>query len=414
MGEGDPLEILTGKKENLEIILVCRGIVASALMSRRVYRFFGFFLAENMEHDYYMKKALRLAAKGKGRTSPNPMVGAVLVKNNKIVGKGYHKKVGLSHAEIEAIRNAGEKVKGSRLYLNLEPCSHYGRTPPCSDAIIKNRIKDVIIGMKDPNPLVAGKGIRKLKKAGINVMQGIMEKECREINEPYIKYITKKIPYVTLKAASSLDGRISTKTGESRWITGNPARNHVHKIRDEVDAVMIGINTVLRDDPVLTTRLKKKKDLMNPIRIILDSRLKIPLTAKLVQLKNGQKTIVATTVNAPLRKVKALGKIGVEVLKIRERESKVDMKDLMKKLRKMEISNIMIEGGAEVNASALQSGIVDKVIFFIAPIIIGGVNATSSIMGDGISFLKDAVSIKEISIKKTGRDFMLEGYINRY
>ena len=409
-----PLETLTGKKENLESILICRGIVVPALMSRRVYRFFGFFLDENMEHDYYMKKALCLAVKGKGRTSPNPMVGAVLVKNNKIVGKGYHKKAGFSHAEIEAIRNAGKKVKGSRLYLNLEPCSHYGRTPPCSDAIIKNEIKDVIIGMKDPNSLVAGKGIRKLKKAGINVMQGIMEKECREINAPYIKYITKKIPYVTLKVAGSLDGRISTKTGESRWITGNLARNQVHKIRDEVDAVMIGINTVLRDDPVLTTRLKKKKDLMNPIRIILDSHLKIPLTAKSVQLKNGQKTIVATTAKAPLRKVKALVEMGVVVLKIRERESKVDMKDLMKKLRKMEISNIMIEGGAQVNASAMESGIVDKVIFFIAPIIIGGANATGSIMGDGISFLKDAVSVKEISIRKTGHDFMLEGYIHRY
>ena len=370
-------------------------------------------MADNMEHDYYMKEALRLAVKGKGRTSPNPMVGAVIVKNNKIIGKGYHKKAGFPHAEIEAIRDAGEKAKGSRLYVNLEPCSHYGRTPPCSEAIIKSGIKDVIIGMKDPNPLVAGKGIRKLKKAGINIVHGIMGKECRAINEPYIKYIAKKLPYVTLKVAGSLDGKISTKTGESRWITGDQARNYVHKIRDEVDAVMVGINTVLRDDPMLTTRLKKK-DLRHPVRIILDSRLKIPLTAKSVQLKNGQKTIVATTAKASLRKKKILEKMGVGVLLIKEKESKVDMMDLMKKLGKMEISNIMIEGGAEVNASALQSGIVDKVIFFIAPIIIGGANATSSIMGNGISLLKDAVSIKEAKIKKLGRDFMLEGYIQRY
>ena len=371
-------------------------------------------MAENMEHEYYMKEALRLAVKGKGRTSPNPMVGALLVKNNKILGKGYHKKAGFPHGEIEAIEDAKEKAKGSRLYVNLEPCSHYGRTPPCSEKIIKTGIKEVIIGMKDPNPLVAGKGIRKLKSAGINVIQGIMEKECRKINEPFIKFITEKTPYVILKAASSMDGKISTKTGESRWITGNEARNHVHKIRDEVDAVMVGINTVLRDDPALTTRLKKKKDSMSPIRIILDSSLKIPLTAKLVQFKNGQKTIVATTRKSHIRKVKTLEKMGVVVIRIKEKNSKVDMNDLMKKLGKMEISNIMIEGGAEVNASALQSGVVDRVIFFIAPIIIGGARATSSIMGNGISLLKDAVSIKETRIKKLGRDFMLEGYIKRY
>lgn len=367
-----------------------------------------------MEHSYYMKKALRLAVKGKGRTSPNPIVGAVLINDDKMVGKGYHKKAGLPHAEIEAIRSAGEKTNGSRLYVNLEPCSHYGKSGPCAEAIIESGINEVIIGMKDPNPLVAGKGIRKLKKAGINVIQGIMEKDCRKINEPFIKYITTKLPYITMKVASSLDGKISTITGESRWITGDQARNHVHKIRDEVDAIIVGINTVLRDNPMLTTRLKTKKDLMNPIRIILDSRLKIPLTAKSIQLKNGQKTIIATTTKAPLRKVKILEKMGIVVLTIKEKETKVDMNELMKKLGKMEISNIMIEGGAEVNASALQSGIVDKVIFFIAPIIIGGANATSSIMGNGIRFLKDAIPIKETRIKKIGHDFMLEGYIQRY
>ena len=367
-----------------------------------------------MVHEYYMKKALRLAIRGKGRTSPNPMVGALLVKGNKVVGKGYHKKTGCPHAEIEAIQSAGEKAKGSRLYVNLEPCSHYGRTPPCSEAIIKSGIKEVVIGMRDPNPLVAGKGIRQLKQTGIHVKQGIMGNDCRRINEPFIKFITEKRPYVTLKAASSLDGKISTKTGESRWITGSLSRIYVHKIRNEVDAVMVGINTVLRDDPMLTTRLKKKKNLMNPVRVILDSRLKIPLTAKSVQLKNGQKTIVATTTKASLKKVKILEKMGVVVLLTKEKESKVNMNDLMKKLGEMEISHIMIEGGAEVNASALQSGIVDRVIFFIAPIIIGGANATSSIMGKGISLLKDAVSIKESRIKKLGHDFIFEGYIKQY
>ncbi len=361
-----------------------------------------------------MKKALQLAVKAKGRTNPNPMVGALLVNNNKVVGKGFHKKSGFPHAEIEAIRAAGKKAKGSKLYVTLEPCSHYGKTPPCSDAILKTGIKEVIIGMKDPNPLVAGKGIKKLKKAGIKVTQDVMKNECREINEPFIKYITTKLPYVTLKVASSLDGKISTITGESRWITGSQARKFVHEARNETDAVMVGINTVLKDDPSLTTRLKGKKDLKHPVKIILDSRLKIPLKAKSVQTNNGQKTIIATTSMASSKKIDLLKKMGVTVLKTRKKNSKVDINDLMIKLGKMEISNLMIEGGAEVNASALQAGTVDKVIFFIAPIIIGGAKATSSIMGSGIKFLKDAIPIKETRVKKLGPDLMVEGYINRY
>lgn len=361
-----------------------------------------------------MKKCLRLAVKGKGKTAPNPMVGALLVHENKIIGKGYHKKAGLPHAEIEAILSTGTKAGGSRLYVNLEPCSHFGRTPPCSEAIIKGGIKEVVIGMIDPNPLVAGRGIKKLKMAGIKVTHGIMEKDCRKINEPFIKYITMKLPYVTMKVASSLDGKISTITGESRWITGDQARRHVHTIRNEVDAVMVGINTVLRDDPLLTTRLNGEKDLKHPARVILDSRLKIPLKAKLIQQRNGQKTIIATTSMAQKKKITTLKNMGIVVLKIKEKNARVDMNDLIAKLGKMEISNIMIEGGAEVNASALQSGIVDKVIFFIAPIIIGGAKAASSIMGNGIRFLKDAIPIKETVVKKVGNDFMLEGYIHRY
>ncbi len=361
-----------------------------------------------------MKMALRLALKGKGRTSPNPLVGAVLVKGNKIVGKGFHEKAGLPHAEVEAIRSAPNKTKGSKLYINLEPCHHFGRTPPCSDAIINSGIKEVIIGMRDPNPLVAGKGIKKFKKAGIKLTEGIMEKECRKINEPFIKHITTNLPYVTVKVAGSLDGKISTTTGESRWITGDQARRHVHKMRNEVDAVMVGINTVLKDDPLLTTRLERKKDLKQPVKIILDSGLKIPLKAKLIRSRDGSRTIIATTAKAPQRKVKELESFGIEILKTKQKQSKVDMKDLMIQLGKMGINSVLIEGGAEVNASALQSGIVDRVIFFIAPIIIGGARATSAIMGNGIRFLKDAIPIKEASVKKIGQDFMIEGYIHRY
>ncbi len=367
-----------------------------------------------MDHNHYMKMSLRLALKGKGRTSPNPVVGAILVADNKIVGKGFHKKIGLPHAEIEAIRSAGKKASGSSLYVNLEPCMHFGRTPPCSEAIVKSGIKEVIIGMKDPNPLVSGKGIKKLKRAGIRVTTSIMEKECRKINEPFVKYITTKLPYVTLKVASSLDGKISTITGESRWITGDQARQYVHKIRNEVDAVLVGINTVLKDNPMLTTRLKKKKNLKQPLRIILDSNLRIPLSAKLIQNTDDQKTVVATTSMASHKKIKVLEDMGVGVLKIKRKQTRVDMKDLMQKLGKREISSVMIEGGAEVNASALQSGIVDKVIFFIAPLIIGGAEATSSVMGSGIKFLKDAIPIKETRVVKLGKDFMVEGYIHQY
>lgn len=367
-----------------------------------------------MDHNYYMKKCLRLAVKGKGRTAPNPMVGAILVNEYKIVGEGFHEKAGFPHAEIEAIQSAGKKAVGSRLYVNLEPCSHFGKTPPCTKEIIKSGIKEVNIGIKDPNPLVSGKGIKKLEMAGIKVMQGIMEKECREINEPFIKYITKKIPYVTMKVASSLDGKISTKTGESRWITGDKARKYVHMMRNEMDAVMVGINTILSDDPLLTTRLKKNKKTKDPIKIILDSSLKIPLKAKSIQSGNGRKTIIATTTRASEKKIKSLGDMGVIVLKIRKKDLRVDMNNLMIKLGKMGITSLMIEGGAEVNASALKSNIVDRVVFFIAPKIIGGKNATGAIMGNGIRYLKDAVSIKETSVKKLGNDFMLEGFIHRY
>ena len=249
-----------------------------------------------------MQTAIALARKGIGKTSPNPAVGAVIVKNGRIIGKGYHKKAGRAHAEINALKQAGIKAKGAEMYITLEPCNHFGRTPPCTDVIIKAGIKKVFIGMKDPNPLVAGKGVRRLRSAGMDVEVGILEDECRGINEAYIKYITTKTPFVTLKLASTLDGKIATAAGESKWITGEDARRFAHRMRREADAVMVGIGTVLKDNPELTTRLVKGKD---PIRIVVDSQLRIPVNAKVLNKKRGG-IIIATTKPVKGGRIKAL------------------------------------------------------------------------------------------------------------
>lgn len=359
----------------------------------------------------YIKRALRLAAKGLGKTSPNPMVGAVIVKNGTIVGEGYHKKAGEAHGEINALAAAGCAAKGADLYINLEPCSHFGRTPPCVEAVIKAGIKRVFIAMEDPNPQVAGQGIKRLEESGIEVRVGILEKEARRLNEVFIKYITQGVPFVTLKAATTLDGHIATKTGTSKWITGEKSRHHVHLMRSRADAILVGIRTVKKDDPSLTTRLHRGKG-KDPVRIILDEKLEISFKAKALSCESEANVIIATTQSASKDKIEKLVKLGNTVLVFDGSKGLVPFRALMKKLGDMEISSVIIEGGSLINASALKEDVVDKVAIYYAPKILGGSDSVNVIGGSGIESLSEAIAIKDMTIKKFGEDFLVEGYIN--
>ncbi len=361
-----------------------------------------------MDKSIFMQKALELAAKGKGRTSPNPMVGAVIVKGGKVIAGDYHRRSGTPHAEILALKKAGKQAKGAALFINLEPCCHTDKkTPPCTRAIIESGLKKVVIAMTDPNPKVAGKGIAELKRAGIEIETGLMENEAKRLNEAFAKFITNREPFVILKAAQSLDGKIATAGGESKWITGDKARKHVHMLRNEVDALMVGIGTVIADDPSLDCRVRGGR---NPYRIIVDSSLRIPLDAKVLK-HNDRKTIIATTKSANREKINSIIKSGNKVLTVKSRDGRVDLKSLMKELGRLEITSVMIEGGSSLNASALSSRIVDKVIFFCAPIIIGGVDAIPSVGGLSPASLKKIVKVKDLQVKQVGDDFLFEGYI---
>lgn len=356
----------------------------------------------------YMRRAIELAQKGEGYTKPNPLVGAVIVKDNKIIGEGYHQLYGGPHAEVNAFRNALEDVKGGKMYVTLEPCSHYGKTPPCALAIVENGIKEVVIGMKDPNPLVAGRGISILEEAGIKVTCGVLEEQVRELNEIFIKYITTKLPFVIMKTAMTLDGKIAAYTGDSKWITNELSRQYVHKIRNKVSAIMVGIGTVLADDPMLTTRLEDKEG-ADPIRVIVDSSGRIPLEAKVLNIDSEAKTIIAVTEKASKEKIKMIEDKGAEVLIIPEKNNKVDLKYLMKKLGERDIDSILLEGGSTLNYSALDEGIVDKVISFIAPKIIGGEKAKTPVGGEGREYMKDAIALENIKVSTFGEDVVIEG-----
>ena len=361
--------------------------------------------------DFYMHRALELARKGAGRTSPNPMVGAVVVKNGRVVGEGFHKKAGSPHAEILALKKAGKKAKGADLYVNLEPCCHHGKTPPCTEAIIAAGIRKVIVGMRDPNKLVSGKGFRQLQQSGIEVVTGILKKECGWLNEIFIKFIRTGRPFVILKTAISLDGKIATSSGESQWITGEKARQRVHEIRDRVDTIVAGAGTILKDDPLLTTRLKKKSAVKHPVRVILDNEFTVPLTAKVFNNADSERVLYATADHLPASRKNALTQKGIEILYLKEKKGGVDLKQLMRALGERELTSVLIEGGGEVNASALDAGLVDKVMVFVAPILIGGRDAPGPIGGDGMLRLADALKIKNMTLSPVGDDWLLEGYL---
>ncbi len=362
----------------------------------------------NRQDIKFMKKALSLAASVVGKTSPDPAVGALIVKNGRVISTGFHDRFKTPHAETFAIKKAGKKAKSATLYINLEPCCHFGNTPPCTDNIIKSGIKRVVASMQDPNPLVNGKGFKKLEKAGIKVVKGVLEKEARKMNEAFIKHISTGMPFVTLKTAMSLDGKTTTSSGESKWITGPVSRKYAHRLRALNDAVVVGINTVLKDDPLLTARLGRAEK--QPLRVIVDSRALIPLNSKAVQDRSAF-TLVAVTGSASRKKVRALEKAGCKILEIGSKNGRVNLKKLFAKLGKMRISSILIEGGSEIAGSAVEDGLIDKVIFFVSPKIIGGKKALPVAGGKGIASLKKALQLSDMSAKKSGEDLIIEGYV---
>lgn len=360
--------------------------------------------------EYYMRLALELAEKGKGSVSPNPMVGAIIVKNDRVIGEGYHEKYGQAHAEVNAFNSATEDVEDAILYVSLEPCSHQGNTPPCVDLIIKKKIKKVVVGALDPNPLVSGRGIKKMMAAGIEVVTDILSEECQQLNEVFMKFITERIPFVVLKVAMSLDGKIATSSGESKWISGEQSRENVHKERSYLSGIMVGINTVLRDNPRLTARVPGGK---NPIRIVLDSQLRIPLDMNILQQQDEAPTIIITTKMASSEKLNALNKKGITTLIVSDRMGRVDLKEAIKRLGEMTIDSLLLEGGSELNYSSLEAGIVDRIQIYIAPKIIGGSTSPTPVGGKGIERLIEAFPVDNIKISTVGEDILIEGYIKR-
>ncbi|MFC1645723.1 bifunctional diaminohydroxyphosphoribosylaminopyrimidine deaminase/5-amino-6-(5-phosphoribosylamino)uracil reductase RibD [Candidatus Omnitrophota bacterium] len=362
-----------------------------------------------------MDLALRLSLQAKGITSPNPLVGALVARNNSVVSQGFHKRAGSEHAEIIALRKAQSKSKGATLFVTLEPCCSFGRTPPCVEAIVKSGIKKVVVGMFDPNPRHCGKGMKILRKHGIKVISGVLEERIREINQPFIKYITKNMPYVTLKVAQSLDGKIATKTGDSKWITSQSSRKFAHKMRNNFDAIMVGINTVLKDDPLLNPdkAIKGKKF----YKVILDTHLKVKTTMRVFNNTENYPVIIATCKESLIkksRKIRSLINKGSIVLGIEKDNGLIDAKDLLSKLAQLEITNILVEGGGRLAGSLLDKNLIDYVLFFISPIIIGGGDSISSIYGKGVNRIKDALLLKTIKTQRFDRDLLIEGAVKQY
>lgn len=358
----------------------------------------------------YMRLAMQLAGNAIGRTSPNPLVGAVIVKDNRVVGCGWHRKAGTPHAEVHALNQAGELAQGADVYVTLEPCAHYGKTPPCAKALVEAKVKNVYGGLLDVNPKVAGKGFKILENAGIHVEYGFLQDELRKQNEVFFKWIEHKKPFIVLKAAMTLDGKIATATGQSKWITNETSRAYGYKLRDIYDGIMVGINTVIEDNPMLTARVDGGK---NPIRIVVDSSLRIDINANVVQDKSA-KTIIATTDKADKDKILKLQAQDVDVIVVdKDENDKVDIEKLLDILGQQNICSILVEGGATLSGSFVAKKLVDKVYFFIAPKIIGGKEAKTPVAGTGILNLQEALTLKDIQIEKLEEDILIIGRVDK-
>jgi diaminohydroxyphosphoribosylaminopyrimidine deaminase/5-amino-6-(5-phosphoribosylamino)uracil reductase len=356
-------------------------------------------------HEKYMRRALILARKGVGKTGPNPAVGCVIVKDGTVVGEGWHKRAGTPHAEVHALARAGARAKNADVYVTLEPCAHFGKTPPCADALIAAGVGRVYAGMVDPNPRVSGKGLEKLRAAGIEATAGIFEDACRLVNEPFIKHVTTGLPFVILKSALTLDGKSATAEGDARWITGERSRRYVHKLRSQVDVIMVGVGTVIADDPLLTSRIPGGKD---PLRVVVDSRLRIPLHARMLHQESGAKTLVAT-VSDDAAKIAGIRETGADVLICKEKGGKVDLHDLMARLGAMHTQSLLLEGGSTLAGEALRQGVIDKVMLFYAPKLLGG-DGPGLFAGKGVARMEDAIRLREISYTRFGEDLLIVGY----
>lgn len=362
----------------------------------------------------YMQIAISLAANGKGGVNPNPLVGAIIVKNGKIIARGWHEKYGEGHAEVNAFKDAKEKnvnIEGATMYVTLEPCSHYGKTPPCALAIINNKISRVVIGQIDPNPIVAGRGIKMLKDAKISVECGLYEDELKYQNRVFLNYVQHKSPWVIMKTAMTLDGKIACSTGDSRWVSGEESRAYTHELRNELQAIMVGVDTVIADNPELTCRIENRK-VRNPIRVVVDSTCRIPLDAKLLDTSIAR-TIIATTNRADENKIEKLKALGVEIIITKQKNKRVSLSDLVQRLGYLEIDGLLLEGGASLNYSALEEGIVNEVISFISPKMVGGENSKTPVGGEGIAKMNEAIELQDVKISQLGKDIMINGIINK-
>ncbi|QQK08036.1 bifunctional diaminohydroxyphosphoribosylaminopyrimidine deaminase/5-amino-6-(5-phosphoribosylamino)uracil reductase RibD [Miniphocaeibacter halophilus] len=360
-----------------------------------------------MDEKKFMALAIELAEKGRGKVNPNPLVGAVIVKDGEVIGRGYHEEYGRAHAEVNAINSSKKSLCGSTMYVTLEPCCHQGTNSPCTEAIIKSGISEVVVGTLDPNPIVAGKGVGILKAKGINVKVGFLEEECKELIKIFSHYIKTKTPYVTMKYAMTMDGKIATKTNKSKWITGDEARENVHKTRGEYAGIMVGINTVVNDDPMLTCRLE---GFYNPIRIICDTNLILSLDSKIVRTARKVRTIIATC-NRDLKKQREYINLGCEILVTDMKDGHINLSQLMKKLGEMKIDSILLEGGGTLNWSALEGGIVKSLQVYIAPKLFGGLHGISPIRGDGVSDPINSIKLSPPTVKYFGSDILLESEV---
>jgi diaminohydroxyphosphoribosylaminopyrimidine deaminase/5-amino-6-(5-phosphoribosylamino)uracil reductase len=356
----------------------------------------------------FMREAHALARSAEGRTTPDPMVGAVLVKEGRILSMGYHGEAATPHAEAWAIQKAGEEARGATLYLNLEPCCSFANknNPPCADTIVRAGIKKVFASMQDPNPKVNGRGFAKLKRHGIKINVGLLEEEAKKLNEVFIKYITTRRPFVCLKTAMTIDGKIATRTGASRWVAGPESLRFAHHLRNIYDAILVGVNNVLVDNPRLDVRRVKK--VKNPIRIVLDTFARTPLKAKVLDTSIA-KTIMVVGRDAPVKKIEAFMRKGAQVLTVKDRDGRIDIKELLKKLGEMKITSLLVEGGGEVNASFIAARAVDKAHFIIVPKIFGGRDAKTPVEGMGVAFPVQAKWLKNIQVEKLGKDFLFSG-----
>lgn len=359
----------------------------------------------------YMLRALELARSALGRTAPNPAVGAVIVRDGQIVGEGFHPRAGEPHAEIFALRQAATQAVDADIYVTLEPCCHQGRTGPCVDALIAAAVKRVFVGTIDPNPLVAGQGVKHLREAGIEVQIGLCAPACRELIAPFAWHLEHKTPYTLYKSAMTMDGQLATRTGDSRWVSGEESRRRVHVLRDQCDAIMVGVETVLTDDPQLTTRLPQGG--RDPLRVVVDSHLRIPLSSRVVQQESAASTLVATTNRATAASLAELRGAGCEVLVLPEVGGRVSLSALWSELGNRNIQSLLLEGGRTLAAAALQAGLINRLHVFIAPKLLGGVGLSGLFAGDGCALMKDALSLADLGVEKVGDDLLLTAEVKR-